>query len=770
MTAPLKGQSLRRLEDERFLTGQGRFIEDIDIPGQTWMHVVRSPHAHATFTQIDTDPARAIPGVLGIFTAADLADLGPLPCNVPVASLQPMIIPPRPALVADRTRHVGDPVAFVVAETRDAARTAAETIAVDYDVLPSVVDPQAALDPSAPQLWDQAPGNLSYRFQKGDAAAVQTALATAAHIVELNLINNRIVIAAMEPRGAIATHDDAHGFHLQYSGAGVHALKSQLADTIFRVPPDRMRVSCPDVGGGFGVKNAMYPEWVMLLWAARHLGRPIKWLSERIEDFVTTAQGRANVTHARLALDAGGKFLALDVATIADLGAYLSTGGPGSSTNAPANAMGSGYVIPAIFMDVRGAFTNTVPIDAYRGAGKPEVNYMIERLIDAAARRHGFDPIELRRRNLVADFPYRKALGTVIDCGRFAANLATAADAADHAGFPTRRDAAGARGKLRGIGVTCFMETARGAPNEGAEIRFDPDGKIALLVGTQSNGMGHETTYPQIAADLLGLPLETFRYIQADTASVRDGNGHGGARSMHMGGAALCKAADLMLAKGTTIAARLLQASPTQITFTDGRFAVREDPTRGIDLLSVARAARDPANLPDGETSGLDTYVWNLLDLITYPNGCHIAEVEIDPETGALTLDRYTAVDDFGTLLNPMLTLGQIQGGVVQGIGQALLEHTVYDPETGQLLSGSFMDYTLPRASDLPSLDITFNGVPTKANPLGVKGSGQAGAIAAPQAVICAILDALAPRGVTHIDMPATPERIWRALQGAQTQ
>jgi carbon-monoxide dehydrogenase large subunit len=765
MAAPLKGQSLRRLEDARFLTGRGQFIEDIDEPGQVWMHVVRSPHAHATIARIDAEAARTTPGVLGVFTAADLADLGPLPCNVPVASLQPMIVPPRRALATDRARHVGDPVAFIVAETRDAARNAAEAVVVDYDELPAIVDAPAALRDGAPQIWDQAPGNQTYRFQKGDAVAVQAAIAGAAHVVELELINNRIVISAMEPRGAIGAYDDAHGFHLQYSGAGVHALQSQLADTVFRVPAARMRVSCPDVGGGFGVKNALYPEWVMLLWAARHLGRTVKWLSERTEDFVTTAQGRANATRARLALDAEGNFLALDVVTVADLGAYLSTGGPGSSTNAPANAMGSGYVIPAIFMDVRGAFTNTVPIDAYRGAGKPEVNYMIERLIDAAARRCGFDPIALRRRNLVAQFPYRKALGTVIDCGRFGANLDDATRAADHAGFAARRDASRARGLLRGIGVTCFMETARGAPNEGAEIRFDADGKVALLVGTQSNGMGHETTYPQIAADLLGLPIETFRYVQADTASVRDGNGHGGARSMHMGGAALCKAADTMLAKGTKIAARLLQASPAQVAFADGRFSLRDDPSRGIDLLSVARAARDPANVPDGETPGLDTYVWNLLDLITYPNGCHIAEVEVDPDTGALTLERYTAVDDFGTLLNPMLTLGQIQGGVVQGIGQAMLEHTIYDPESGQMLSGSFMDYTLPRADDLPSLDITFNGVPTTANPLGVKGSGQAGAIAAPQAVICAILDALAPRGVTHIDMPATPERIWRALQ-----
>ncbi len=764
-----RGQSLRRLEDARFLTGHARYIEDIDIPGQTWMHVVRSPHAHAAIEAIDKAAAQAMHGVLGVFTAADLHDLGALPCTVPVASVAPMIVPPRFALAADRVRHVGDPVAFVVAETRIAARDAAERVSVDYRALPSVVDAPAALLRDAPQLWDQAPGNLSYRFQKGDADAVRSAMLAAAYVVELELINNRVVISALEPRGAIGQHD-ADGFHLTFSGAGVHALRSQLADSVFRVRQEQMRVSCPDVGGGFGVKNALYPDWIMLLWSARRLGRPVKWIGERSEDFITTAQGRDNVTRGRLALDADGRCLALDVSTVANLGAYLSSGGPGSSTNAPANAMGSGYVIPAIYMDVQGAFTNTVPIDAYRGAGKPEVNYMVERLIDAAARRHGFDPIDLRRRNLVADFPYRKALGTVIDCGRFAGNLNDAVIAAEHGSFSTRRDASGQRAMLRGIGITCFMETARGAPNEGAELRFEDDGRVALLVGTQSNGMGHETAYAQIAADLLGLPLETFRYVQADTAVVRAGNGHGGARSMHMGGAALCKAIDTMLAKGSTIAARLLQASPAQVAFANGRFIVRDDPGRTIELQAVAQAARDPTNRPDGTDSGLDTYVWNILDIITFPNGCHIAEVEVDPDTGAVALQRYTAVDDFGTLINPLLTIGQVQGGVAQGIGQAMLEHTVYDQQTGQMLSGSFMDYALPRADDLPDFAITLTGVPTNANPLGVKGSGQAGAMAAPQAIVCAVLDALAPLGVTHIDMPTTPERVWRVIQAAQRQ
>jgi carbon-monoxide dehydrogenase large subunit len=759
------GQSLQRLEDARFLTGRGRYIEDIDEPGQTWMQVVRSPHAHAAIRSIDVDAARAVPDVVGVYTATDLAGLGALPCTVPVASVAPMIMPPRFALASERVRHVGDPVAFVVAETRTAARDAAELVVVDWDILPSVVDGPAALLPGVAQLWDQAPGNLSYQFQKGDQAAVRSAMASAAHVVELELVNNRLVICSLENRGAIARYD-GDGFRLLFSGAGVHALQSQLAANVFRVPAEQMRIACPDVGGGFGVKNALYPEWVMMLWAARTLGRPVRWMSERIEDFITTAQGRDNVTRARLALDAGGRFLALQADTVANLGAYLSSGGPGSSTNAPANAIGSGYDVPAIFMDVKGVFTNTVPIDAYRGAGKPEVNYMMERLIDAAARQCGFDAIELRRRNLVREFPYRKALGTVIDCGRFAANLDDAVTVADHAGFATRRAATEHTGRFRGIGVTCFMETARGAPNEGAELRFEQDGTVSVLVGTQSNGMGHETAYAQIAADLLGMPMETFRYVQADTAKVRAGNGHGGARSMHMGGAALSKAVDTMLDKGRAIAARLLQAE--QVVFADGRFAVQGEPDRSIDLPALARAARDPANVPDGMEAGLDTYVWNLLDLITFPNGCHIAEVEVDPETGEVTLERYTAVDDFGTLINPMLTLGQVHGGVAQGIGQAMLEHTVYDPDSGQMLSGSFMDYTLPRAQDLPDFNITLSGVPTKANPLGVKGSGQAGAMAAPQAIIVAVLDALAPLGVTHIDMPATPERVWRAIRSSR--
>ncbi len=749
--APFIGQSTRRFEDARFLTGAGVFLDDVNDAGQAWAHVVRSPHAHAVIEQIDTAAAAAMPGVLAIYTFAHIADLGHLPCATQVATVGSMIVPPRPALANGRVRFVGDPIAVVVAETRQSARDAAELVAVAYTPLPSVVDAVVALRPDAPAIWDG--GNESFRFQRGDPAAVQSAFAGAAHVVEIEVVNNRLVIAPIETRGAIGRWVDGR-YDLFVSAASVNAIRDQLADSVFGCPRDQIRVSAPDVGGGFGIKNCLYPEWVMLLWTARRLGRPVKWVADRSEDFLSTAQGRDNISRGRLALDTDGAFLALEVSTIAGLGAYMSGGGPGSSTNAPAAAMGGGYVIPAIFMDVRAAFTNTAPIDAYRGAGKPEANYLIERLIDKAARQCGFDPIELRRRNLINRFPYRKALGTLVDCGRFAANIDDVLGLADHAGFAARRAASKARGLLRGLGIACFLETARGAPNEGAEIRFLDNDTVALLVGTQSNGQGHETAYPQIAADLLGLPPEQFRYIQADTAEIPEGNGHGGARSMHQGGAALFNAAQQVIAKGKSVAARLLQAQPDQVTFTKGIFTAGD---RSVDLLSVAR-----------DTS-LDTRVWNLLDIITIPNGCHIAEVEIEPETGLATLERYTAVDDYGTLINPLLTVGQVQGGLAQGIGQALLEHTVYDPDTGQMLTGSFMDYQLPRAIDLPDLNVTLTGVPTAGNPLGVKGAGQAGAIAAPQTVINAVLDALAPLGVTHIDMPATPERIWQAIQTART-
>jgi carbon-monoxide dehydrogenase large subunit len=769
MTGDHIGRSLRRLEDARFLTGHGRYVDDIAVSGQLHGVVLRSPHGHAVIEGIDGAATRTMRGVHGVFTAADLdADgIGTLPCIARVATLAPMIVPPRRALARDRVRHVGDPVAFVVADTAQQARDAAEQVAVAYRPLPAVVDATKALAAQAPLLWEGAPGNLSYRFERGDKPVVDAAVAAAAHIVEIELVNNRLVVAPIEPRAAIGTYDAAADtFDLLLTGQGVHSRRRQLAEAVFNMPPDHITVRAPDVGGGFGVKNFLYPEWVLVLWAARRLGRPVKWVAERGEEFISCAQGRDNHTRARLALDRDGRFLALDVDTVANLGAYLSTNGPGSSTNSPASAMGGVYDIPAVFMAVRGVLTNTLPIDAYRGAGKPEANYLIERLIDRAARRLALDPVVLRRRNLISHFPYRSGLGVIIDCGRFAANLDEMAQRLLADGFAARRHEAAERGKLRGLGIGCFLETSRGTTGERAEIRFEPDGRVALVLGTQSNGQGHETSFAQIAADLLGLPLAAFRFVQADTRVVKSGNGHGGARSMHMGGTALYLAAQTVMSKARSVAAHLLQADASEVSFSAGRFTVGGS-ERGINLQALAEAARDPANLPDGMTAGLDADAYNDSDIFTFPNGCHAAEVEIDPETGAVTLERYLAIDDYGRLINPMLTMGQVQGGLAQGIGQALLEHTVYEGQLGQLLSGSFTDYALPRADDLPSLDITLAEMPTAVNQLGVKGAGQAGCMAAPQTVINAILDAVAPLGVAHIDMPATPERVWHAILSA---
>ena len=751
------GRSVRRLEDWRFLTGRGRYVDDVTVPGQASAYVLRSPHAHAVIGRIEATGARERPGVLGIFTEADLrADgIGPLPCVAQVDTVDPLIVPPRYALARGRVRHVGDPIALVVAETRDQARDAAERIAVEYRPLDAVVDAREAVSPGAVTIWDEAPGNLCFQFRRGDQEATRAAFAAASRIVEIELINNRLIPTPIEPRAAVGRYDPAaDGFDLLLTGQGVHGIRSQLAQSVFHVPPERIQLTAPDVGGGFGMKNFLYPEWVLVLWAARRLGRPVRWVAERAEEFICGTQGRDNHTKARLALDERGHFLGLEVSTVANLGAYLSANGPGSSTNSPATAMGGVYAIPAIFMDVRGVFTNTVPIDAYRGAGKPEANYVIERLIDIAAPQIGCDPASLRQSNLIGQFPYRSALGMAIDGGRFAANLDDAVVLLKGTDLAARRAASAARGRLRGVGVGCFLETARGTPNEGAEIRFEPDDAVSLILGTQSNGQGHETSYPQIAAALLGLPLEVFRLVQADTKAVKSGAGHGGARSMHQGGTALFRAAQKVIEKGRAIAAGLLQADPGNVMFAGGRFVV-EGTERGMDLLTVACAAADPANLPEGIEPGLDSYVFNQSDVFTFPNGCHVAEVEIDPETGVVTLDRYTAFDDYGRLINPMLTVGQVQGGVAQGIGQALLEHTVYDADTGQLLTGSLIDYALPRADDLPFLDINLAELPTVANPLGVKGSGQAGCIAAPQTIISAIVDALSQLGIDHIDMPA---------------
>jgi carbon-monoxide dehydrogenase large subunit len=747
------GRSVRRLEDGRFLTGQGRYLADVARPCALWGHVLRSPHAHADIVRIDLSRAKAMAGVHAVYTAADLAaaDLGPMPC---MAAVKPLIVPPRPALADKRVRHVGDPVAFIVADTVDIAREAVEAIEVDYAARASVVDGRAALDAAAALVWDEAPGNTAFHIEKGDAAAVAEAMKRAAHVVDIDVMNNRVIVTPIEQRAGIATYDAASDtMMLEVTGQGLHGIRRQLAEFVFKVPLERIQLSAPDVGGGFGMKNFLYPEYILLLFAARALGKPVRWEADRAEEFVMGAQGRDIAAKARLALDADGTALAMDIEMVANLGAYLSANGPGASAVAASTAHGGVYDIPLIHVDVRGVFTNTVPVDAYRGAGKPEANYITERALEAAARRLGRDPAELRRQNLIKSFPHKTAMGLTIDSGGFVANLDQSVARADVAGFEARRAEAKARGKLRGIGVGCFLETSRGAPNEGAEVRFETDGTVTVAVGTESNGQGHETAYAQIAADRLGVPMGAIRYVQADTRQVKSGAGHGGARSMHMGGTAVVKAMEAALTLARGAAARLLQAGEGELVFAGGAFSVK-DSARSVDLLSVARESAAP----------LGAHVMNMSDVFTFPSGCHVAEVEIDPETGHCELARYTIVDDYGRLINPMVTEGQVQGGIAQGIGQALLEHTVYDPDSGQLLSGSLMDYALPRADDFPFFDIVLVERPTAANPLGVKGSGQAGCIAAPQTIMAAVLDALRPAGVTAFDMPATPERVWQAL------
>ncbi|HSF96214.1 MAG TPA: xanthine dehydrogenase family protein molybdopterin-binding subunit, partial [Thermohalobaculum sp.] len=743
------------------LTGAAQYVDDLVPAGSLVMHVVRSPHAHAEIATVSTVEAAAVDGVLGVFTAADLAadGLGPLPCNLVFNTGGRPYVPPRPVLAAGRVRHVGDPVAFVVAESRQAAVEAAELVDVDYETLAAIVGPEAAIREGATQIWAGAPGNRAFRFRKGDFDATEAALHAADHVVTLDLVNNRLCPAPVEARCAFATWDAASdSYELVASASSVHKIRNELAAGVLGIPPDRLRVRAPEVGGGFGAKNIPYPEYAMLLWAARRFGHPVHWSAERIEDFAAAAHGRANVTTARLGLGREGRFLALQVETLADLGAYVSSNGPGSATNAPSTAMGGLYDIPAISMEVTGVFTNTTPVDAYRGAGKPEANYIIERLIDVAAADLGMDRIDLRRRNLIAAFPYRTALGQKIDSGDFRGNLDHAIEAADLVAAEARTAEARARGMLRGIGIGCFLETARGQPGEEAWVRFAADGKIELALGTHSIGQGHETSFVQLAAEQLSLPLEAFRLVQGDTATVPRGGGHGGARSLHMGGTALVLAIEDVLARAKPTAARLLQLPVDGVVYSEGAFRPRHGEGPAVGLPAVARACRDvPGAGP------LEGHGDNRSDIFTYPNGCHVAEVEIDPATGRVTLERYLDVDDYGTLVNPLLTEGQVQGGLAQGIGQALMEGVAYDAGSGQLLSASFMDYALPRADDLPAFDIRFVEIPTAANPIGSKGAGQAGAIGAPQTVMNAVMDALAPLGIRHLDMPATPARVFVA-------
>ena len=770
------GQPITRLEDRRLLTGGGQYTDDVAAMGAAHGVVLRSPHAHADILSIDAAAAGAMPGVLAVLTHADVvADgLGHMPCLVeaPNRDGSPRADTPRPLLVDGRVRHVGDPVAFVVAETLNQARDAAEAIVVDYAERPAVVATATAADPGQPQVWDHIPDNLCFHWENGDAAGVEAAFAGAAHVTRLELVNNRVVANPMEPRAVLAEYDaDSDRSTLHTPSQGVHILLPQLADTVMKIGSDKLRILSADVGGGFGTRAFLYPEHGLTLWASRRLRRAVRWTGERTEIFMTDAQARDNVSVAELALDSDGKILALRVETRAALGAYLSNFGPFVTTQAGTGMLTGVYDIPAAFVSVKGVMTNTVPTDAYRGAGRPEAAYLIERVIDVAARELGLGPDEIRRRNFVPPeaMPYDSALGYRYDSGEFATLMDRSMAQADWSGFAERRAAAAERGRLRGIGLATYIERCGGGFPETVELEFGEDDSITLLTGNQQNGQGQHTTFVQILSDSLQIDAESIRIVQGDSDRVPWGM-TGGSRSTPVNGAAILGAARQVIDKGREIAAHLLETAAVDIEYGDGAFSVAGTDRR-VDLFAVARAAADPAQLPDGMEPGLDQSHTREPENHTFPNGCHVCEVEIDPETGSLSIEGYTVVDDFGAVINPLMLVGQVHGGIAQGLGQALTEHTVYEDGTGQFLTASFMDYGMPRADNLPSFDFSTHNVPCTTNPLGVKGAGEAGTIGAMPAVINAIVDALAPiTGQHHIDMPATPQAVWCALQNAGTK
>ncbi len=761
-------QPVRRVEDPRLLKGAGRYTDDIVLPGMLFGIVLRSPHAAATIGAIDTTVAAALPGVRAVYTAADLnaAGIGGLPCAAPVKNRDgsAMAAPPHPVLADGAVRHVGDPVAFVVAETPQQARDAADAIAVEYDVLPSITDLASAMDSDVAQVWSEAPGNIAFDWEIGDKAATDAQFAKAAHVTSLSVVNNRIVVSSIEARAAVADYDAATGRWTLYANTQGGWLVKNLIGPVFDVEPDRFRVVTPDVGGGFGMKLFLYAEHVLTCFASRHLGQPVKWASDRAEAFLCDTQGRDNLTLGEIAMDADGKFLALRTRNVSNMGAYLSTFAPYIPTYAGTGVLASIYGFKAIYANVLGVFTNTVPVDAYRGAGRPEANYLVERLVDAAAREMGIDRVELRRRNMVppSAMPHATPVGKTYDSGDFQVVLDAALAKTDYAGFEARRSASARAGKRRGIGLAYYLEATGGDATERAEIRFAADGFVDVYVGTQSTGQGHETAYVQLTANQLGIDGDKIRIRQGDTDTIPVGGGTGGARSLYSEGQAILLTADSVIAKGKLAAADTLEAAVADIAFTDGRFSI-VGTDRGIDIVELAAIQRRKA--ADGQSANtLDAAEIAPIEHHTFPNGCHIAEVEIDPETGALALVRYVVCDDFGKTVNPLIVRGQVAGGVAQGYGQAILENTVYDRDSGQLLSGTFMDYALPRATEFPDIEIDLLEIPCASNPLGVKGAGEAGAVGSPPALMNAIIDALRVDGVTQIDMPATPERIWRAI------
>jgi carbon-monoxide dehydrogenase large subunit len=765
-------QSVRRVEDPRLLKGNGRYTDDISVPGQLHGYLLRSPHSHARILSIDTSAAAALPGVHAVLTGQDwLAEgLGEIPCAVPLKNRDGSLRAntPRYGLAVERVRHVGDPVAFIVAETVQAARDAAEAVMVDYDILPSTSDLATATEAGQPQIWDSAASNICFDWAVGDQAKTDALFASAAHVTKLTVVNNRIVVNSMEGRAALAEYDPATRRLTLYAGTqGSWLIKDLLAKSVFHLPPEDFRVVTPDVGGGFGMKIFLYAEYALCCWAAKRIGRPVKWASERMEAFQSDTQGRANLTEGELALDAEGRFLALRTRNYADMGAYLSTFAPFIPCGAGTKVLASVYGFQAIYANVLGVVTNTVPVDAYRGAGRPESNYLVERLIDSAARELGMDRIELRRRNMVPQsaMPHTTPVGQNYDSGDFSQVLDKAMVKSDWTGFAARRAASAAKGLRRGIGMAYYLEATGGDPSERAEFRFADDGHVDVLVGTQSTGQGHETAYAMLTHHQLGIPLDKIRILQGDSDAAPSGGGTGGARSLYSEGTALLATAATVIEKGKQAAGEVLEAAAADIEFEAGRFGIAGT-DRGIGILELAATQRTRAARGETATT-LDAAEVAAVPHGTYPNGCHIAEVEVDPETGHIAVDRYIVVDDVGHAINPLIVRGQVHGGVVQGIGQAVMERTAYDRETGQLLSASLNDYALPRAVDVPSIEVELVEIPCETNPLGVKGAGEAGAVGSPPAVMNALVDALAGDGITHLDMPATPEVVWKALHAA---
>jgi len=787
VTAQGIGASVKRKEDRRFLLGKGRYTDDIVLPDQAYAVFVRSPYAHARIKSIDVAAARGMPGVLAVLTGDDVAaaGLGGIPCGWLVKSKDGsnMVEPPHPALALGVARHVGDPVVMVVATSKVAARAAATAVAIDYAVLPAVGRLVDATAPKAPQVWDQAAGNVCFDWHIGDPVTTDAAFAKAAHVVELDLVNSRVAPNAMEPRAANGHYDAANEQYTLYTTSqNPHLTRLLLGAFTLKVPEHKLRVVAPDVGGGFGSKIYHYAEELLVLWASRSVGRPVKWTSERMEAFVSDAHGRDHRSRAQLAVDANGKFLGLRVSTLANMGAYLSTFAPAIPTYLYATLLSGPYDLAAIYAEVKAIFTNTVAVDAYRGAGRPEATYLLERLVDKAARQLGIDRIELRRKNLIRtdQFPYQTQVALQYDIGDYQATLELALASIDHAHYEDRKRASAARGKLRGFGISTYIEACGIAPSalvgalgaraglyEAANVRVHPTGSVTVFTGTHSHGQGHETTFAQLISDRLGVSIDNVEVVHGDTDRIPFGMGTYGSRSAAVGGSAIVKALDKIVDKGKKIAAHLLEANVADIEFVDGSYRV-VGTDRAKAFGEVAFAAYVPHNYPiETVEPGLDESAFYDPKNFTFPGGTHLVEVEVDPETGVVEVVEVAIADDVGVIINPMIVDGQAHGGLAQGIGQALLEEAVYDAD-GQLTNDSYLTYTMPRAADLPNFKVGNHVTACTHNPLGVKGVGEVGAIGVPPAVINAVIDALTPLGVTDISMPATPEKVWRAIQAAQ--